>query len=187
MLCGFSAAPSRTQRPDLSPSVGTATVRCTRRVRLLGVTDHPTGAWATQMARNLAVDLDDVGHRFAHMIRDRDAKFTAAFDAVFASMGVNVVLTAPEAPRMNAVAERWICSLRRECTDRVLITGRSHLQHVLDTYVEHYNAGRSHQGQGVGLRAPDDDPNVILLPIPPERIKRIRRLTGLLNHYQPAA
>jgi integrase-like protein/homeodomain-containing protein len=124
----------------------------TRRVRVLGVTDHPTGAWATQMARNLATDLDDAGHRFTHMIRDRDAKFTAAFDAVLASIGVNVVLTAPQAPRMNAVAERWICSLRRECTDRVLITGRRHLQHVPDAYVEHYNAGRSHQGHGVGLR-----------------------------------
>jgi hypothetical protein len=98
----------------------------TRRVRLLGVTDHPTGAWATQMARNLATDLDDVGHRFTHMIRDRNAKFTAAFDAVFASMGVNVVLTAPQAPRMNAFAERWICSLRREaptgCLSRAIAT-----------------------------------------------------------------
>jgi hypothetical protein len=98
---------------------------------------------------------------FADMIRDRDAKFTPAFDAVFASIGVHVVLPAPQAPRMNAIAERWICSLRRECTDRLLITGRNHLHHVLDTYVEHYNAGRSHQGHGVGLRAPDDDPNVI--------------------------
>jgi hypothetical protein len=54
------------------------------------------------------------------------AKFTAAFDAVFASIGINVVLTAPQTPRMNAIAERWICSLRRECTDRILITGRGH-------------------------------------------------------------
>ena len=62
-----------------------------------------------------------------------------------------------------------------------------HLQHVLEAYVEHYNSGRSHQGHGVGLRAPDDDPNVIPLPIPPERIKRIRRLAGLLNRYQSVA
>jgi putative transposase len=159
----------------------------TRRVHLLGVTDHPTGAWATQLARNLAAALDDAGHRFTHMIRDRDAKFTAAFDATFASIGIDMVLTAPQAPRMNAFAERWNCSLRRECTDRLVITGRRHLCHVLEAYVDHYNAGRSHQGQGVGLRAPDDDPNVVPLPTPPDRIKRTRRLAGLLNDYEPAA
>jgi transposase InsO family protein len=90
---------------------------CTRRVHLLGVTAHPTGAWATQVARNLAADLDDAGRRFTQLIRDRDAKFTAAFDAVFTSIGIDVVLTAPQTPRMNAIAERWISSLRRECTD----------------------------------------------------------------------
>jgi putative transposase len=160
----------------------------TRRVHVLGVTHHPTGAWATQLARNLAANLDGgTGRRFTHLIRDRDARFTAAFDAVFASIGVDVVLTAPQAPRMNAVAERWISSVRRECTDRMLITGRRHLRDVLDAYVEHYNAGRSHQGRGMGLRAPDDDPEVIPLPITPDRIKRRRRLGGLLNEYQPAA
>jgi transposase InsO family protein len=158
----------------------------TRRVHLLGVTDRPTGAWVTQLARNLATDLDDAGRRFTHLVRDRDAKFTAAFDAVFASVGVDVVLTA-QAPRMNAVAERWISSLRRECTDRILITGRRHLHNVLDVYVEHYNAGRSHQGRGVGLRAPDDDPKVIPLPTTPDQIMCRQRLGGLLNEYQPAA
>lgn len=144
----------------------------TRRVHLRGVTEHPTGAWAAQLARNLAADLEDAEHRITHMIRDRDAKFTEAFDAAFAAIGIHVVLTAPQAPRMNAFAERWICSLRREFTDRLLITGRSHLHHVLDAYVEHYNAGGSHQGHGVGLRAPNDDPNVIPLPTPMDRIKR---------------
>ncbi len=158
----------------------------TRPVHLLGVTDHPTSGWAAQLARNLVADLDDGGRRFTHLIRDRDAKFTAAFDAVFASIGIDVVLTAPQAPRMNAFAERWICSLRRECTDRLLIAGRGHLRHVLEAYVEHYNGGRSHQGRGVGLRAPDDDPNVVLLPTAADRIKRTRRLAGLLNDYQPA-
>jgi hypothetical protein len=159
----------------------------TRRVYLLGVTAYPTGVWVTQLARNLAADLDSAGHRFTHLIRDRDAKFTATFDAVFASIGVDVVLTAPQAPRMNAIAERWISSVRRECTDRMLIVGRRHLQTVLDGYVEHYNVGRSHQGQGVRLRAPDDDPTAIPVPTTPGRIKRRRRLGGLLNEYQPAA
>jgi hypothetical protein len=99
---------------------------------------HPGG-------RNLAGDLDDAGRRFTHLIRDQDAKFTAAFDAVFASIGIDVALTAPQAPRMNAIAKRWISSVRRESTNRILITGRRHLNAVLHPYVDHYNAGRSHQ------------------------------------------
>jgi transposase InsO family protein len=158
-----------------------------RRVHLLGITSHPTGAWAAQLARNLASDLDSAGRQLTHLIRDRDAKFTAAFDAVFASIGVDVVLTAPQVPQMNAIAERWISSVRRECTDRILITGVRHLHTVLNVYVEHYNAGRSHQGRGVGLRAPDDDPNVIPPPTAPARIQRRQRLGGLLNEYHSAA
>jgi transposase InsO family protein len=159
----------------------------TRRVHLLGVTSHPTGAWATQVARGLAADLDDAGRRFTHLIRDRDTKFTAVFDTVFASIGIDVVLTAPQVPRMNAIVERWISSLRRECTDRMLITGRRHFDAVLQVYIEHYNAGRSHQGRGVELRAPDDDPMVIPVPTTPDQIARRRRLGGLLNEYHPAA
>jgi len=135
----------------------------------------------------LAADLDGVGNRFTHLIRDRAAKFTATSDAVFAAIAVDMVPTAPQAPRLNAIAERWIASVRRECTNRMLITGRRHLHHVLNAYVEHYNAGRSHQGRGVGLRAPDDDPRVVPLPTMPDRIKRTQRLGGLLNEYQPAA
>ncbi|MBV8931518.1 MAG: transposase [Kutzneria sp.] len=88
---------------------------------------------------------------------------------------------------MNASAERWISSVRRECTDRILISSHHHLRDVLQAYVEHYNAGRSHQGDGVGLRAPDDDPNVILLAAALDRIKRTQRLGGLLNEYQSSA
>ncbi|QUQ64482.1 integrase core domain-containing protein [Kutzneria sp. CA-103260] len=145
----------------------------TRGVHLLGVTDHSTGAWVAQLARNLAADLDGAGRRFIHLIRDRDAKFTA-FDAVFAVIGVDVVLTASQTPRVNAISGRWISSVRRECADRILITGRRHLRAVLDAYVEHSNAGRSHEGRGVGLCALDDDPRVIPLPTTPDR-------------YQPAA
>ena len=106
---------------------------------------------------------------------------------MFAAIGLDAVCTAPQAPRMNAVAERWLSSLRRECTDRMLITGRRHLHEVLDAYVEHYNAGRSHQGRSVGLRAPEDDPNVVPLLTPPDRVKRRQRLGGLLKEYQPVA
>jgi putative transposase len=158
-----------------------------RQVHLLGVTAHATGAWAAQLARNLATGLEEAGHRFTHLIRDRDAKFTATFDAVFVSIGIQAMLTAPQAPRMNAIAERWIASVRRECTDRVLITSQRHLQRVLEVYVEHYNTGRCHQGDGIGLRAPTDDRNVIPFPTPTNRIQRRKRLGGLLNEYQAAA
>jgi hypothetical protein len=73
----------------------------TRRVHVLGVTRHPTGAWLTQLARDLTADLEEAGHRVTHLIRDRDAKFTAAFDTVFTAAGIGVLLTAPQAPRMK--------------------------------------------------------------------------------------
>ena len=76
--------------------------------------------------------------------------------------------------------------MRRKCTDRMPITGRRHLRAVLHRYVDHYNAARSHQGHGVGLRAPDDDPNVIPLPGQTDKIQRRCILGGLLT-YQPAA
>ncbi|MEY9934500.1 putative transposase [Catenulispora sp. GP43] len=158
-----------------------------RRAYLLGVTDHPTGAWATQVARELAADLEQAGHRFTRLIRDRDAKFTESFDAVFTSIGVESLLTAPQAPRMNAYAERLIGSIRRECCDRLLIVGQHHLRRVLGEYLEHYNSGRSHQGHKMGLRAPDDRSNVIPMPVPINEIRRRKRLGGLINEYRTAA
>ena len=158
-----------------------------RRAHLLGVTDHPTGAWATQLARELTGDLQAAGHRFTRLIRDRDGKFTEAFDAVFASVGIEVLLTAPQAPRMNAYAERLIGSIRRECCDRILILGQRHLRVVLREYLEHYNVGRSHQGRGMALRAPEDPANVISMPAPARQIQRRHRLGGLLNEYRTAA
>jgi transposase InsO family protein len=160
----------------------------TRRVHLLGITAQPTGEWATQLARNLAGELEEAGHKFTHLIRDRDAKFTAAFDAVFASISVTVLPAAPQAPRMNAYAERFVRTVRAECTDRMLIAGGRHLHAVLSEYVAHYNAGRSHQGHGMGLRAPDDDPDVLLpLPVRTDQIQRRPRLAGLINEYQQPA
>ena len=159
----------------------------TRRIHLLGATRYPTAAWATQLARELAADLEQAGHRFTHLIRDRDAKFTVVFDAVFASIGVDSVKTAPQTPRMNAIAERFVRTVRAECTDRVLIANECHLRTVLDQFVEHYNNGRSHQGDGMRLRAPDDPTNVIQFPAPTDQIRRGRILGGLINEYRIAA
>jgi putative transposase len=130
-------------------------------VHLLGITRHPTGQWATQLARDLVGELAAAGCRFTYLVRDRDAKFTDAFDAVFASIGITTLLIAPQAPRVNAYAERFVRTVPAECTDRMLIAGERHLRVILDAYVEHDNQGRSHQGNGLRLRAPDDGTNVI--------------------------
>jgi len=159
----------------------------TRRVHLLGVTRYPTGAWLTQLARDLTADLDQAGHRFTHLIRDRDAKFTSAFDTVFTAIGIDVLLTAPQAPRMNAYAERFVRTLRAECTDRMLIIGERHLHAALSEYFKHYNTGRSHQGRDMSLRAPDDSPNILPLPASPHLIRRKPVLGGLINDYEAAA
>ena len=159
----------------------------TRRVHLLGITRHPTGQWATQLARNLAGELEEAGCRFTYLVRDRDAKFTAAFDAVFASIGTRTLPIAPQAPRMNAYAERFVRTVRAECTDRMLIAGEQHLRVILSEYIGHYNTGRSHQGEGMGLRAPDDAPDVIAFPVPAARVERRARLAGLISEYRQSA
>jgi putative transposase len=108
-----------------------------RRIRILGVTPHPTGDWTTQQARNLIMDLGGQAERMKFMIRDRGSNFTAAFDAALAGAGIRTVLCNVQTPRMNAIAERWIGGCRRELPDRTLIWNQSHLQQVLRDYENH--------------------------------------------------
>ena len=114
----------------------------TRRVHLLGVTRYPDGAWLTQLARDLTADLEEAGHRFSRLIRDRDGKFTGAFDAVLAAAGIDVLLTAPQAPRMNAYAKGSYGPSAPSAIYWVLVIGERHLRAVLSEYLEHYNTGR---------------------------------------------
>src|SRR5919112_1968923 len=111
----------------------------TRRVHLAGCTRHPTAAWVTQQARQVSWSLQDGRLSVRFPIRDRDTKFSAAFDTVFRSEGATIVRTPYRAPNANAVAERWIRSAREECLDHLLILNEAHLRRVLTAYVIFYN------------------------------------------------
>jgi putative transposase len=156
----------------------------TRRVHLLGATRHPTGTWVTQQARNLLIDLDERAGRFRFLIRDRDTKFVDAFDAVFAAAGITVLRTPPQTPKANAFAERWILSVRRECTDRLLIFSQRHLETVLKIYTSHFNGHRPHRS--LDQRPPAPPPQAI--PIGGNvTVHRAQLLGGLINEYRNAA
>jgi putative transposase len=128
------------------------------------------------------MDFGDQAHRFRFLIRDRDSKFTAAFDAVFAGADIRIIRTPIRAPRVNAIVERWIGTLRRECLDQLLITGPRHLAAVLREYIEHYNTHRPH-------RSLDQQPPAGRTPPSGATVRPLRRdrLGGLLHEYLQAA
>ena len=159
----------------------------TRRMHIGGVTTHPTGDWTVQQARNLAMDLGDRLGDFRFLIRDRGSNFTASFAAVFQAAGTTIVRTAVQAPRMNAICERLIGTLRRELLDRTLVLNRAHLRAVLAEYQEHYNTARPHQG--IGQRIPDGHPGPRVTAAHPDtwQIRQKPVLGGLINEYEQAA
>ena len=160
----------------------------TRRIRVPGVTAHPTASRVTQTARNLAMDLQDGGVRARFLIRDRDGKYPDLFDAVLADVGIEVVLTAIRVPRMNAVTERWVQTRRHELLDRTLIWNQTHLLHALREFEHFHNEHRPHQGIA---NARPLHPLPAPLPYPDDithlDIQRRDRLGGILHEYEHAA
>ena len=160
----------------------------TRRMHLGGVTEHPTGEWTVQQARNLALALGERFGDIRFLLRDRGSNFTASFDAVFQAAGARILRTAVQAPRMNAICERLVGTLHRELLDRVLILGEAHLRAVLAGYQAHYNTARPHQG--IAQRVPDDERGTRRATVTDVDERQIRRkpvLNGLINEYARAA
>lgn len=157
----------------------------TRRVRIAGITQNPSGTWATQQARNLVIDRGGRAPPTRFLIHDRDAKFSAAFDEVFRTEGITVIRTPVKAPNPNAHAERFVRTLRQECLDWLLITGRRQLERVLREYVYHYNRERPHRARA--LRPPQPTQVIPLRPQPDAAVQCRDRLGGLIHEYAWAA
>ena len=157
----------------------------TRRLHVAGVTAHPTGAWAVQQARNLAMDLGDRLGTLRFLIHDRDPLFTTAFGEVFKSEGLRIVTTLPRTPRMNAICERVIGTLRRELLDQTLVLGERHLARVLREYLTHYNGHRPHQSRQ--QRPPDIETQPVREVADLRSVRRKPVVAGLINEYHRAA
>ncbi len=155
----------------------------TRRMRIRGVTAHPTGAWTAQQARNLLMDLGERAGQLRFVIRDRDSKFTAISDHVLAGSGVQVIKTPVRSPRANSFAERYGGTLRRECLDHLLIYGERHHRRILAEYARNYNHHRPHQSreQRPPLHEPGQAVDVTA------RIRRRQVVHALINEYRRTA
>jgi transposase InsO family protein len=154
-----------------------------RYVHILGATSHPTGAWTTQQARNLLMDLDERALAFRFLVRDHASQFTTSFDAVLRVQASTPSRSHRRCPRANCFAERFVLTVRTELTDRILILGERHLRIVLARYAAHYNGRRPHRS--LQLRPPRPDH-----PVPSLDCQRIRRrpvLGGLISEYERAA
>jgi transposase InsO family protein len=157
----------------------------TRRLRLAGVTAHPTGAWVVQRARNLAVDLEDRLGTLRFLIHGRDAVFTAAFGEVPKAEGLRTITTLPGTPRMNAICERVIETLRRELLDRALVLGERHLALMLREYVTRYDRHGPHQSRQ--QRPPDIETQPVRDVADLRSVRRKPVVAGLISEYHQAA
>ena len=161
----------------------------TRRIRILGAIPHPTAAWTTQQARNLVMDLQDASATTVrYLLRDRDSKYTTAFDTALADSGITTITTGIRLPRMNAIMERWIRTCKTELLERTLIYNQRHLLHALREYEDFYNQHRPHRT--LNAAAPQRaKPKPITDPAALQHldIRRQDRLGGILHEYHHAA
>ena len=152
-----------------------------RRVWLAGCTTNPDGGWVTQQAHNLS--LIGLLERTRFLIRDRDSKYSGPFDQVFRSEQIRIVKTPVRSPKANAIAERFVRTIRAECLDWLLILNRRHLEHVLRVYLDHDNTQRPHRALSLQPPDPTERP-----PRPTSsKIHHRDRLGGLLHEYYRAA
>jgi transposase InsO family protein len=158
-----------------------------RRVHLAGCTANPGGSWVAQQARQVVWTLSERSTPLRFLIRDHDSKFSRDFDAVFHSEGIEIIQTPVRAPKANAIAERFVRTVRSECLDWLLILNRRHLERVLHVFVQHYNGHRPHRS--LNFTPPDpQQPTLRLVRSPrPDRVERRDRLGGLIHEYSLAA
>jgi putative transposase len=158
-----------------------------RRLEFIACTANPDGAWVTQQARNVVMQVGEQERgRVQLLIHDRDAKFSRAFDEVFRTEGIEVIRTPVQAPNANAFAERWVRTVRSECLDRILILGHRHLERVLRVYTRHYNEHRPHRA--LQLAPPDGDNSTAdAYTRARAAVRRRDLLGGLIHEYRRAA
>jgi transposase InsO family protein len=154
----------------------------TRRVEIAGIVEQPHEAWMKQQARNLTDAVDGFLLKHRYVIMDRDPLFCHSFRETLKTSGVRPVRLPPRSPNLNAYAERWIGSVRRECLARVIPLGERHLRQIIHEYVEHYHTERPHQSLGNKLIAPTNENAAVSGPV-----LRRQRLGGVLNHYHREA
>jgi len=154
----------------------------TRRVEIAGISDRPHGAWVQRVLKRMTDDFDGFLRNHKFLIHDRDPLFTKSMIETLASAGVKSIKLPPKSPNLNAYAERFVRSIKHECLNRIIPIGEKHLWRAVDTYVEHYNYDRPHQGMG----------NLVLDPFfhpaePDFRVICDEQLGGLIRSYRRAA
>jgi len=155
-----------------------------RQICIAGFTPSPDVSWMKQMARNMTAAGEGILHGCRYLLHDRDARFSAAFDDLLRSAGIEAMVLPPRSPNLNAHLERWNRSVKEECLSKMILFGEASLRHVLSNYAQHFHNERNHQGKG----------NVILFPAPADRvgessgeIRTRERLGGLLKFYHREA
>jgi putative transposase len=153
-----------------------------RVVHLLGVTANPNGPWVTQVARNFCTDLEIARCHFRFLVRDRDTKFTASFDAVLASIGIETIRTPVASPQANAFAERFVRTVRQECLDQLLVVSQRHLEVLLAEYIRHYNEVRPHRSLDLDQPVPRAE-----TAMTNGKVVRHDVVGGIVHEYERAA